>query len=343
MRPSHQTSLDPPRGSKGPVIIGNSPVMERVRQQVAVAARYDEPVLILGETGSGKELAARSIHALGNRARRPFAAVNCAGVTSETLASELFGHRAGAFTGATRDRRGRLRAAHGSTVLLDELSETDRGFQAAILRTIDTGEVQPLGEDRVEHVDVRFLATSNRPPDALAAGRHLRSDLLHRIAAFVIEVPPLRERREDLLPLSERFLARLEQKHGVARKLSPGALDLLCQYSFPGNVRELMRVLTRAYASSADEHISPARVADALDVLPHPQARLEDTGGDTPADMALQSIIRSHIRRAIAMADRNLSEAARLLQIPRSTLQHYLTKYDIEPAAAEPTGRREAR
>ncbi len=347
MNPSRPSSPTTSGAHSAPLMVGDCPAMERLREQVQVAARYDEPVLILGETGVGKELVARSIHALGPRADRPFQVINCAAMTSEILASELFGHRAGAYTGAVRDRRGRLRAAAGSTVLLDELTETDAGFQAAILRAIETGEVQPLGDDRIDHVDVRFLATSNRRAPELGDAACLRPDLLYRIAAFIIDVPPLRDRLEGLPALCDHFLGRLRDRYGEARALSPGVQDLLRQHDYPGNVRELERILTRAYALALDEIITPTQLDAAIRAWPgssRPPPR--DTAWLEPGagtDLALQSVIRAHIRHTIAIADRNLSEAARVFEIPRSTLQHYLSKYRINPAEERPEERSGAR
>ena len=320
-------------------LVGSSPAIERLREQIAVAARLDEPVLILGETGSGKELVARCIHAASARGSLPLQVVNCAGVRPELLAAELFGHRTGAFTGAGRSRAGRMRAAEGSSILLDEISETGAEFQAAILRAVETGEIQPLGADRPARVCVRVLATSNRPLRDLAPPR-FRSDLLHRLAALVVRVPPLRERRADIAALAEHFLARLARRYGTRRYLSEGALDRLHGHAYPGNVRELRQILVRAFALSDGDTIRPSAIERSI--LPLPDAagrvgveadRLDEAGGAAHGDLDLARAIRRQIRRAIALADDNLSQAARLLGIPRSTLQHYLAKYDIDPPA----------
>lgn len=312
-------------------LLGGSDAMCQVRDQIEVAARYTEPALVLGETGVGKELVARQIHSHRSRSRAQLEIVNCAGLSPDLLASELFGHRRGAFTGADRDRAGRIRAADGSTLILDEISEAPRSLQATVLRAVEYGEVQPVGSDSVFQVDVRFVATSNKTLHELSQGSAFRIDLLHRLAAFVIRIPPLAERLEDLEEIATAYLATLAAQYGCLRHLSPGGLALLGDQAFPGNVRELRQILLRAYAASRDEVIAPAAVAAAiLPIDRQPTAAMSDT---TPTSLALEQVVRRHIRQAIAMADGNLSQAARLLEIPRSTLQHYLIKYRIQTPA----------
>jgi DNA-binding NtrC family response regulator len=310
--------------------IGDSPAMRSLRVEIARAAAFDEPVLLLGETGTGKELVARCIHERSLRGALPLQVIQCAGIGADMLTAELFGHRAGSFTGAAGNRAGRIRAAAGSTILLDEISETPGSFQAAVLRAIDLGEVQPVGMDETVHVDARFVATSNRPIEELAEGGDFRLDLFHRLAAFVIRIPPLRDRPEDIGPLAEHLLAQLANRYGEPRKLADGALGRLRHHDFPGNVRELRQILVRAYAHTPTPHIGRADVAAAI-ISP---GDIAANDGSRPAeDLSLQEAIRGHIRRALLVADGNLAEAARRLQIPRSTLQHYLVKYRVDERA----------
>lgn len=315
-------------------LIGSSDASRHLRAQIDRVAAFDEPVLVIGETGVGKELVARSIHARSPRGHCPLQIIHCAGIGSDLLTAELFGHRRGAFTGAASDREGRIRAADGATVVLDEVTETTSDFQAALLRTIEQGEVQPVGMDAPIRVDVRFIATSNRPLGQLATGASFRLDLYHRLAAFVIEVPPLRERRGEIGELAACFLARLAARYGTPRTLDPAALALLELQPFPGNVRELRQVLLRAFAHARGERIDVAEIEEALFLAPLPP------GAPPTPSTTLEQVIRDHIRHTLGLANGNLSEAARLLAVPRSTLQHYLVKYSVE--AAPRGNRREA-
>lgn len=315
-------------------LVGSSAVMRELRSAIESVAPFDEPVLILGETGTGKELVARAIHTASPRNERPLQIVHCAGLGGDILAAELFGHAAGSFTGATRSREGRIRAADGSSLVLDELTESPAAVQAALLRAIEYGEVQPVGRDRPLRTDVRFLATSNRSFDELNEGECLRQDLFHRLAGFVLRIPPLRGRREDIDELARHFLDQLAAQYGAERDLSEDAAALLATEPFPGNVRQLRQVMLRAYAASSSEELQPEDLTDALDVsIP------ADRGETSSGVVALESVVRRHIRKVLTAADGNLSRAARLLEIPRSTLQHYLVKYDVEPATSDSPGR----
>jgi len=228
---------DPPR------IVAASPQMVAVLGLAGRAAASDAKTLVTGESGVGKEIVARRIHALSPRASRPFFAVNCAGLTETLLESELFGHVKGSFTGAYRDKLGKLQLADGSTLLLDEVGEMSLRMQALLLRFLENGEVQPVGDDRSAiRVDVRVIAATNRVlPERVASGE-FREDLLYRLRVIHINVPPLRERREDL---REHIEVALERSRRPV-KLTPQALDVLMRYRWPGNVRELENVLEQA-------------------------------------------------------------------------------------------------
>jgi two-component system response regulator HupR/HoxA len=228
-------------------IIGESPAMRHVLDLVAKVAGARSTVLIEGETGTGKELVARAIHAASPRRERLFVAVNCAALSEGILESELFGHRRGAFTGATADHKGLFEVADGGTIFLDEISETTPALQAKLLRVLQEGEVRPVGESRPRTVDVRVIAATNRTlEDEVKAGR-FREDLYYRLRVFPIRLPPLRERAEDI-PALARFLVRrlAEQQKKPVGPPSADALALLVRYPFPGNVRELANELERA-------------------------------------------------------------------------------------------------
>jgi transcriptional regulator with GAF, ATPase, and Fis domain len=210
-------------------------------------------VLIQGETGTGKELVARGVHRASKRADRPFLAVNCAALPETLLESELFGHRRGAFTGATQDRRGLFEVAGGGTVFLDEIGEMSPAMQAKLLRVIEEGEVVPLGDSKPRAVDVRLLSATNRDLEREVREHRFRDDLYFRIAAFPIPLPPLRERREDIPALVDHFLKVAGKRHRkqIAGAV-PAALSLLVEFDWPGNVRELQNELERAVALAAD-------------------------------------------------------------------------------------------
>jgi len=245
--------LESARGQESPFgdIVAGSSVMQNVLDRARAAAQSSAPVLLVGETGTGKEMVGRAIHAAGPRCAKAFVPVNCAAIPQELVESELFGHRKGAFTGALSDHRGLFRAADGGTIFLDEIAEMPVNVQAKLLRVLEDGEVRPVGESAGLSVDVRVISASNRPLAELAAGA-LREDVFYRISTIVIELPPLRTRREDLYLLVERFLERLGHQYDRRVSLERSALDRLLDYSFPGNVRELAHILESAVAVSTD-------------------------------------------------------------------------------------------
>lgn len=242
--------------------------------------------------------------------------------------AELFGHDQGAFTGATRSRLGRLRAADGATLLLDEISEAPPALQAALLRVIENGEVQPVGSDQVAPVDVRILATSNRPLGELAGGAAFRLDLLHRLAGLVVRIEPLRNRPEDIAPLALMFLRGLAANTGRPLVLSSRGMRRLEEYGLPGNGRELRQILVRASVSTTGGRIDALAIEAAIADSPVRGALAASP--ESIADETLAAIIRRHIAATLDATEGNLSAAARRLDVPRSTLQHYLVKYGIE-------------
>jgi DNA-binding NtrC family response regulator len=232
------------RGDSMPELVGSSEAMREVARLVEMVAPRATPVLIEGETGTGKEVVARALHRLSRRAAKPFVVLNCAAIPEALLEAELFGHARGAFTGAVQSRVGRIESANGGTLLLDEIGEMPLGMQAKMLRFLESGELQKVGENDAMRVDVRLIAATHQPLEQRAAEGAFRLDLYHRLAVFPIDVPALRERMEDLAELSEHFLERMGKDH-PRKRLTTAALELLREHTWPGNVRELMHVLER--------------------------------------------------------------------------------------------------
>jgi transcriptional regulator with GAF, ATPase, and Fis domain len=228
-------------------IVGTSPALQSVLAQVAKVAHADSTVLLTGETGTGKELVARAIHKRSPRSSRAFVSVNCAAVPRDLIASELFGHEKGAFTGATQQRLGRFELAEGGTILLDEVGELPAETQIALLRVLQEHEFERVGGTRTIQSDVRVVAATNRDLEAAIAAETFRPDLFYRLNVFPIEIPPLRERKEDIPLLVEYFIDRYARKAGkVIRRISKKSLELLQSYPWPGNIRELQNVIERS-------------------------------------------------------------------------------------------------
>ncbi len=317
-------------------ILGKSACIQLVRDLIARVAPTNSTVLITGETGTGKELVARAIHRNSLRAQRPFIAINCAAVTESLLESELFGHERGAFTGADKARGGLFEAAHGGTLFLDEVAEMSPAAQSKLLRVLANGETQRVGSTVTRRVDVRVLAATHRELRERVRERLFREDLYYRLAVVPVQLPPLRERREDIEELCLVFCSRIAQEMKVpCKSLSQGALKKLDSYSFPGNVRELGNLLERALILSQNPEL---RSED----FPLPSALLSSTSsGKTPnideltcqfpeqldlRDM-LAELERSLIGRAIHLAGGVQAEAARRLGLSRSDLGYKLGKY----------------
>jgi two-component system response regulator HupR/HoxA len=297
------------------------------------AARTEMPILIQGETGTGKELLARGIHYNSSRRASPLMVQNCGGMPDELLQSELFGHKRGAFTGAISDRLGLFRAADGGTVFLDEISEVSPSFQVSLLRFLQDGEVKPLGSDKTEICNVRIIAASNRPLKQLAAAGKFRQDLYFRLRGFELEVPPLRERPEDIPALAEFFAAK--HSDAIGRKvlgISAGALDKLTAYDFPGNVRELENEIRRMVALARDgdylttEFMSPAILA----ARPRAPRR---ANGFIPEGSTLKEKVESLEKQLVGevlMRHRwNQSRAANELGLSRVGLANKIKRYGL--------------
>lgn len=239
-------------------LVGTSAQMVELKQEIERIARSDAKVLIIGESGVGKELVAHAIHALSPRAQRPFVAVNCAGLPETLLESELFGHVKGSFTGAYRDKAGKLEMADDGTMFLDEIGEMTLRMQGLLLRFLETGELQKVGADRaVGRLNVRVIAATNRNIRDMISQGTFREDLFYRLNVIHLTVPPLRERKEDILPLIDHFLTQFTSNGYVVRSIAPEAIRMLAEYPWPGNVRELENVIERVVVTGRTEVVRP--------------------------------------------------------------------------------------
>jgi transcriptional regulator with GAF, ATPase, and Fis domain len=244
----------PHRAEPLPGMMGDGPGLEQIYRLARLVGPRQTTVLIAGETGTGKELVARGIHQISPRSKSPFVVVNCAAIPEQLLEAELFGHARGAFTGAVQSRLGRIHVAHGGTLFLDEVGELPLSMQAKLLRFLQDGEVQRLGSSDVFRVDVRVISATNIDLLHWVQEKRFRQDLYYRLAVFPIELPPLRERQEDIVPFAAHFLDSLcEQAVVPLKKISSTAATLMRQYSWPGNVRELQHAVERAFILAGDE------------------------------------------------------------------------------------------
>ncbi|QHI96833.1 response regulator [Xylophilus rhododendri] len=238
-------------------LIGSSPAMVEVRRQIAQVAPTQAPVLLSGESGTGKELAALALHAGSRRAAAPFLAVNCGALPVQLAESALFGHERGSFTGAERQHQGLFEQAHGGTLFLDEVTELPLGLQVKLMRVLEDGSFMRLGSNRTRQTDVRIVAASNRDPRVAVGEGRLLADLYWRLGVFEIQLPPLRERREDIPAIAQQLLAQIAQREGREKRLAPQTIAALSQRAWPGNVRELRNVLYRAWISSPGDVVVP--------------------------------------------------------------------------------------
>lgn len=315
-------------------ILGQSEAIRQLLGELDVVADSELPVLLLGETGVGKELFARRLHSLSRRRNKPLIQVNCAALPESLAESELFGHVKGAFSGATTDRPGRFDAANGGTLLLDEVGELPLSVQAKLLRTLQNGEIQRLGADKPLHVDVRIIAATNRHlPDSIRDG-HFRADLYHRLSVYPVPIPPLRERDSDVLMLAGHFLELNRSRLGLRSvRLSPAAERALLAYAWPGNVRELEHVISRAALKLLSRGGSRAQILtlepELLDLdtalRRAAPARVEALGESAAAELrpmreAVEACQRQSIEQALRAAGDNWANAARLLDLDPSNL-----------------------
>ena len=322
-------------------MIGDCPAMRQVFRLVERFTRFGSgqagelpTVLILGETGTGKGLVARAIHAKGPAARGPFVEVNCTTLPKDLIEAELFGYEKGAYTGATESKPGLVEAAEGGTLFLDEVGELSLAVQSKLLQLIEQKTVRRLGGLRTRTIPMRIIAATNRDLDALTDDGAFRQDLLYRLKVLLLELPPLRARGEDVRLLSAHFLQVFSQKYATGdKRLTPSALAELSHYAWPGNVRELAHVLERAVLLSDQPMIGPD-----LMILPSRAAGdgQADSGGDSGANnLTLEEVEQRLITQALTASRGNVSKAARQLGITREALRYRLQKHSIVPAKSK--------
>ena len=306
-------------------LIGNSPAFRKVLDMIDLVAGAEATVLITGESGVGKEVAARAIQRQSLRADQPFITINCAALAENLLEAELFGHEKGAFTGAERRREGRLKAADQGTVFLDEIGETSPSLQAKLLRAIQEGEIQPLGSDETQKVNVRFIAATNRDLVAEVAAGRFREDLYWRLNVVGLHIPPLRERPEDLPALADYFTRHYALKnHKTVKGLTTGALRLISQHSWPGNIRELQNAIERGVILMRGEYLTEQD-------LPDFGAGPASSAAPLPAlPLNLDDMEKIVVENALKHTSGNKSKAADILGVTRKTLAAKLKKYDLE-------------
>ncbi|HEY3024575.1 MAG TPA: sigma-54 dependent transcriptional regulator [Pyrinomonadaceae bacterium] len=314
-------------------LVGRSAAFIEVMKQVGRVAMTNLPVLLTGETGTGKELVAAALHRRSERAKKPFVAVNCGAIPTELIESELFGHTKGAFTGADRDRRGLWEEADGGSIFLDEITETTSAFQVKLLRALEAGEIRRVGTNQVLHVNVRVIASSNLDVEQEVKAGRFREDLFYRLNAVSIVLPPLRERREDIFPLAKSFVERAFSL-SPAVTFSKEALDLLERYPWPGNIRELENAVVRA-AALCDSMIRPQDLPDR--VLTYQEDSAPETSPAVPEGPSLTNgpwvplaeVERHYVARVLAHTGGNKQAAARLLGVDRKTLQRMIVRHGL--------------
>jgi len=305
------------------VFITQSPRMENALRQARLVAQSEASVLIQGASGVGKELLARAIHRASRRADGPFIAVNCAAIPENLLESELFGHRKGAFTGATYDHKGLIPAANGGTLFLDEIGDMPVALQAKLLRVLQDREVRPVGVTQGISVDMRVISATHRDLDAQMKAGRFREDLYYRLNVVSLALPPLAERREDIVPLATHYLKATTARYGKeVQAFAPDALELLIAAPWPGNVRQLINVVEQVVALSASGVIPASLVQQALREEPAPLASLEE---------ARNAFEREYLVRILRITGGNVTQAAKLAQRNRTEFYKLLERHRLEP------------
>jgi DNA-binding NtrC family response regulator len=306
-------------------LVARGPAMKRVLDLVRKVAPSEATVLLQGESGTGKELVARMIHTRSSRAGRPFVAIECSALPEALLESELFGHAKGAFTGAVQAKRGLFEEADGGTVLLDEVGELPPQLQVKLLRVLQEQTIRPVGTNAQVKIDIRVIAATNRDLAAQVKERAFREDLFYRLNGIVIELPPLRERTEDVIPLAVHFIHAFSDRLGKhVSGMSPGAVETLLRHPWPGNVRELEKAVERAVVLASGEEIVPE------DLPPAVQGKAE-AGAGASSHRTLADIEKAHILATLHEHGWNQARAAEELGISRSTLWRKLREYGIHP------------
>ena len=308
-------------------IVGNSHEMQEVYDHIATVSRSNTSILILGETGTGKELVAQAVHYASDRADKPFVKVHCAALPESVIESELFGHVKGAFTGAVSDRKGRFELAHGGTLFLDEVGDIPPTIQIKLLRVLQEREFERVGGTRTLKIDVRLIAATNRDLGQLVTQGLFREDLFYRLNVFPIHVPALRKRKSDIVLLADFFLERYAKANQKkVRRLSSAVIDMLMSYHWPGNVRELESCIERAVLVAEGDVIHPYHLPPTLQTA-------ETAGGGSPGSLKylVESYERDLIRDALKSARGNMAAAARNLETTQRIMGYKVKKYGIDP------------
>jgi DNA-binding NtrC family response regulator len=321
-----------------PLLIGETPIMQQVRRLLDTIAPTDASVMILGETGTGKELAARSLHEKSQRAGRAFIPVNCGALPENLVESELFGHRKGAFTGADNHRKGLFEVANGGTLFLDEVGELDKSVQVKLLRFLECGEIRRVGENEPFRVDVRVLCATNRDLREMVAKERFREDLFFRLNTFEIDLPPLRQRKADIPALARHMLTRYASRRGLTETtISAQSLDHLQTHDWPGNIRELANVIERATILAGDGPILPEHLPTQLPsrTRPHPAAASSSSATSSigaphfqipEGSPTLRDIEMRYIQAVLEKHNGNKPAAARELGISLKTLYNKINQ-----------------
>jgi len=298
-------------------IIAKSPQMSKIIELIKTIAPSCATVLITGETGTGKEVVARAIHHHSGRRERVFIATSCAALPESLLESELFGHEKGAFTGAAERKKGKFEAADGGTLFLDEIGEMNPSTQIHLLRSLEEKRITRIGSNEAIAIDVRFIAATNKDLKALVHQDKFRKDLYYRLKVVSIDIPPIRERREDILPLAEHFIMKYARENGREEiNLSPEVVTFMLKYAWPGNARELENMIEHGVLLAKDKTITMAELPRDI-FLSSP-----------PDDKTLESVTKNHILKVLEQTQGNITHAARILGIQRMTLYNRLRKYN---------------
>jgi len=305
-----------------PRLVGSSQVFRDLLERVDRVARAEETTLVLGETGVGKEVVATLVHSRSPRGNGPFIAVNCAALHEELLQSDLFGHERGAFTGAAKRKHGLFEVASGGTIFLDEIGDASLDIQAKLLRVLETGRFRRLGGTEEIAVDVRAVAASNRDLREAISRRRFREDLFYRLSTLTLEIPPLRERREDIPQLIEHFASRFNRKLGSSRRFTEAAYAALLAYTWPGNVRELIHVVQQSLLLSEDDEIGIADLPPAIRGTEEPASENREREG-----LTLEQVQRQHVLSVLDRVGGNRARAAAQLGISERNLYRLLRRY----------------
>ena len=308
-------------------LIGQSEAIVRLKVVAQRIAGSDSTVLIRGESGTGKDLVARAIHSLSPRCGGPFVTINCAALPETLLETELFGHKKGSFTGAIKDKEGLFKVASGGTFFLDEVGNTSLAIQVKLLRVLEDKKITPVGDTKTTDVDVRLIAATNADLDEDVRAGRFRADLFYRLNVIPIDIPPLRERMDDLPLLVDHFVRKFcDKTKSRLRKVSDEAMELLRGYAWPGNVRELENIIERAILLNRSETLEPADFPEKLSK--HQTAAI--VSSDRPATPTLESIEKAYIHYVMSQTEGRKAEAARILGIDTSTLYRKIQRYDLK-------------